>query len=154
MAHVKSVPKNITSPLISPVFHAQQLNQTVSLVQWVHLKIVPNVLPIITSPKRLSVLNVLITVSPVDLNNIVTSATLDIIWSKMTNNMLATVPNVMIIVSLVSINPKIVSHAKKDFHSVLLISASTKISSSSSFDSICLSVFSAKNSDPFVKISI
>lgn len=99
-------------------------------------------------------LNVLITVSPVDLNNIVTSATLDITWSKMTNNMQVTVPNVMIIVLPVSINPKTVYHAKKDSHSVLLTTVSTKISSSSSFDWICLSVFSAKNSDPFVKISI
>lgn len=63
--------------------------------------------------------NVLITVSLVDQNNFVISVTQDIIWLKKTNNIQATVLNVIKIVSLVSTNLKIVSLASQDTDSVL-----------------------------------
>lgn len=63
--------------------------------------------------------NVLITVSLVDQNNSAISVTQDIIWSKKTNNIQATVLNVIKIVSLVSTNLKIVSLASQDTDSVL-----------------------------------
>lgn len=66
-----------------------------------------------------NVSNVLITVSLVDQNNFVISVTQDIIWLKKTNNIQATVLNVIKIVSLVSTNLKIVSLASQDTDSVL-----------------------------------
>lgn len=65
-----------------------------------------------------NVSNVLITVSLVDQNNSAISVTQDIIWSKKTNNIQATVLNVIKIVSLVSTNLKIVSLASQDTDSV------------------------------------
>lgn len=66
-----------------------------------------------------NVSNVLITVSLVDQNNSAISVTQDIIWSKKTNSIQATVLNVIKIVSLVSTNLKIVSLASQDTDSVL-----------------------------------
>lgn len=79
-------------------------------------------LSIITSRKKANVSNVLITVSPADQNNFVISVTQGIIWSKKTNNIQATVLNVIKIVSLVSTNLKIVYLASQDTDSVSPIS--------------------------------
>ena len=119
---VKCVPKNTTSQLTLHVYNAPLPNLIVYHAIWTHHKIVANVLSIITSRKKANVSNVLITVSPVDQHNFVISVTQDIIWSRKTNNIQATVLNVIKIVSLVSTNLKIVYLASQDTDSVSPIS--------------------------------